>query len=175
MVRRPINQTLLHLVGPLVIGVVFLAAALVQAASSCLLLLNGTSTKGHVIGLVRQEGSAGDEGQETVVVFAPVFVFAAENGKEFTVRSKAGSNPPAYAVGQEVRVLYRKGDPGSARIATFGQLWGVACGFSAAGVVLSAVGGVLLAWGRSRIRPGLPTTNDEWSERWAAQGRTTWF
>lgn len=172
--RKPINQTLLHLVGPLIIGCVFLATALISAVWTSTLMLGGTSAKGHVSELVRREGSAGEDGQ-TFMVFAPVFIFTASDGREYSVRSGAGSNPPAYFVGQEVGVLYRKGYPTSARITSFGQMWGLACGFAIAGVILSVVGLVLLAWGRSRVRRGLPTTNDKLSRRWAAEGRTIWF
>ena len=175
MARRPINQTLLHLIGPVIIGICFVIIALYFAGSTCLLLWSGDSGTGHVVALARQEGTAGDEGDQKIVVFAPVFVFTTSDGAEHTVQSRTGSDPPGYVVGQAVRVLYRGDEPGSARIATFGQLWGPACGFGIAGLTLSAVGAVLLMWGRSRIRRGLPTTNDEWTQKWAARGMTTWF
>ena len=170
MARRPINQTLLHLAGPLVMGICFVIVAMCFAGSTLLLLRSGHSSTGHVVALTRQEGAAGDEGDQKIVVFAPVFVFTPPDGEEHTVQSRAGSNPPGYVVGQAVRVLYREGEPDSAKIATFGQMWGPACGFAVAGLILSGVGALLLAWGRSRVRRGLPTTNDEWTQKWAARG-----
>lgn len=55
--------------------------------------------------------------------YAPVFSFKAADGKTYSVTSNTSSNPPGFAVNDEVEVLYDPADPQRARINTFVQLW----------------------------------------------------
>jgi len=54
------------------------------------------------------------------------------------------SNPPGYAVGQSVRVLYDPQNPASARLKGSAQIWLVPIIVAPIGVVFFATGGVLL-------------------------------
>lgn len=55
--------------------------------------------------------------------YAPAFEFADAHGVRHRVYSETGSNPPAYEVGERVRVLYPAADPRSARLEGFLELW----------------------------------------------------
>jgi len=50
-------------------------------------------------------------------------VFTDESGKEHTIHSSAGSNPPRFPVGSTVSVLYRVSDPTDATIEDRFILW----------------------------------------------------
>jgi hypothetical protein len=78
--------------------------------------------------------------------YAPVFSFVAEDRSSYTVISGTESNPPAFTVGQPVRVIYLENNPATARLDTFLDLWffpSVSCGlgflFAAASFLLRLV------------------------------------
>jgi hypothetical protein len=81
----------------------------------------------------------------TTITFAPVFTYRASDGRAYAVTASSSSNPPSYAMGQQVRVLYEADDPAGARIDSFGELWGFPLGFAIASLICGAIGfGVLL-------------------------------
>jgi len=45
------------------------------------------------------------------------------DGETYTMNSSSYSSPPAYHVGQAVRVVYDKANPSKARIDNFWELW----------------------------------------------------
>ena len=55
------------------------------------------------------------------------------NGKQFTFQSSVSSTPPAYFVGEKVRVLYRPDNPASAQINSFTDQWLLPIGFTFGG------------------------------------------
>jgi hypothetical protein len=72
---------------------------------------------GKIIKLVENRSS--DSG----MTYRPVFVFRDSDGRDHEIYSSVGSCPPAYKVGEEVTVLYNKGDPENASLAGFFDLW----------------------------------------------------
>ncbi len=64
-----------------------------------------------------------DSDSKQTTSYAPVFSFKAANGETYSVTSHTSSNPPSFAVNDEVEVLYDPADPQHARINTFVQLW----------------------------------------------------
>jgi len=56
-------------------------------------------------------------------VYYPKFSFQTPDGVTHTIASNSGSSPPSYNVGQHVQVLYTPGDPNSARLNSFWELW----------------------------------------------------
>lgn len=121
-----------------VMGTVWLVAAAAMAVHTLRFLRTSVETRGTVIGNVRIEQRDSD-GQVTTN-FAPEFSFAGADGKSYTVTSATSSNPPEFAEGQEVRVLYNPRIPGEARIDSFRQLWFLPILFGAFGIVASAIG-----------------------------------
>lgn len=79
--------------------------------------------------------------------FRPRVRFETGDGAIYTVTGQMAYTSKRYAVGADLPLLYQKGAPGQARIATFFDNW---LGATVAGVVgvLSLVGGMLVRRGR---------------------------
>ena len=141
MVKRPILWRIVR----------FVRIVLSVTASCCLVLcigsviytavFLGTAQKatGKVVELNERFNSAADATE-----YAPVFSFAAQDGKTYTVSSSTASNPSGFEIGDPVVVLYSKSNPGGARIASFVQLWLVPMVFLIIGVVHGLIAGFLL-------------------------------
>jgi hypothetical protein len=107
--------------------------------------------------VVRLEAVPDDDGG--VMNYAPVFSFTAENGQTYTVRSGVATNPPGFAEGDAVRILYSRSDPGSAKIDSFWQLWTMTVILASLGLFFSVPGYLLLRYERKRNRETLAATS----------------
>jgi len=112
----------------LIVGVAFLLITIVFTAHTALFLHRSISAPGIVLGLTQQNGSDG------TVSYAPIFTFKAQSGLSYTITSAVASNPPSFAPGQQVRVLYEESKPQEARIGAFWQLWFVQFIFGVFGI-----------------------------------------
>ena len=81
--------------------------------------------------------------------YCPVFQFAAD-GAQYTVTSSACQNPPAFQVGQAVRVNYLKSKPTWAQTDTIGAKWGFTLGFGIAAILEIPLAIFIFAWLRAR-------------------------
>ncbi|HWG19791.1 MAG TPA: DUF3592 domain-containing protein [Terracidiphilus sp.] len=121
------------------VGVIFLALSGVFALFTRSFIQRAVSTDGTVVKLVefvdRQHGD---------VDYAPVFTFAAMDGQKYTIASSVRSSPPAYSLGEHVRVLYDKNNPANAKLSSFTQLWFLPTTFAILGGIFTLVGVVLL-------------------------------
>ena len=126
-------------------GLAFLLVAVIAGVRTIAFLHSSVAEPGTVISNVRVETRLADGGEATTS-FAPEFTFTGVDGKTYTTTSSTSSNPPAFAEGQAVRVLYDPRNPGSARIDTFWEIWGLTVGFGIAGLISFALGGVWMAW-----------------------------
>lgn len=81
------------------------------------LTTQGERTIGQVIEM--EESTDGEGG---CCVYSPVVEFTA-NGRPVRFEGGNASSPPAYRVGQEVKVLYNPQDPDDASIDSFYELW----------------------------------------------------
>ena len=79
--------------------------------------------------------------EDGAVNYAPVFTFAADDGKIYTITSDTSTNPPEFEVGQSVPVLYSKGNPAGAKLSSFGQLWIDTVVSASLGAVFTTLGG----------------------------------
>jgi hypothetical protein len=84
-------------------------------------LRTASTATGTVDDLI-QEASEDSEGNWSTYYY-PLFQFRTSDGKDIQVRSKAGSNPSYFRIGQSVQVLYNPNDAQSAQINSFSQLW----------------------------------------------------
>lgn len=137
------------------VGTVFLLVAVALAGNMLLFLRISIAETGTVVSNVRVEQRDSD-GQATIA-FKPEFTFTGADGKTYTVTSATGSNPPEFAEGQTVRVLYNPMNPGTAKIDSFTQLWFMPILFGAFGVVLSAIGYTWMYFTVKRQREVLST------------------
>jgi hypothetical protein len=139
-----------------IVGALVLAPFL--AAGPCLLVVAaalGWQTESFIRSSLAVDGTVVElyahrpgHGSDT---YAPVFTYTADDGQTYRVTSRISSNPPAFAPGQHVRVLFLKGQPGTARIGSFKQLWTAAFTCGIVGAVFSCVSIVLIR--RLRLNP----------------------
>lgn len=121
-----------------VMGTLWLVAALAMAVHTLRFLRTSVAATGTVVSNIRIEQRDSD-GQVTTN-FAPEFTFSSADSRSYTVTSATSSNPPEFAEGQQVRVLYSPANPGNARIDSFRQLWFLPIVLAAFGFFASAIG-----------------------------------
>jgi hypothetical protein len=96
----------------------------------------------HAVGTVVQLSV--DRNDNGSTVYYPIVAFTTARGDSVTVRSKVGSNPPSWRVGDAVDVLYDPADPQGARLAGFFHLHIGSFVFGILGLVFGAIGGIWL-------------------------------
>lgn len=119
-------------------GVAMLLGSLWMYSNTRRFLAVAESTTGEVTSLVRRQTREG-------VTFAPTVRFRTLRGKVFEFVSATSSNPPGYAVGDAVGVLYNPVRPGEATIRGFFPLWGGTVILGGIAVPFTATGSILLA------------------------------
>lgn len=103
----------------LVAGVIIIAFGFDHLIRSVNMQCSWLHAEGTV---VRLEGRT--SGTRHGSTWAPVFQFTTpDDGQAHTVTSRVASSPPAYSVGESVRVLYSTEDPQDAIINSFFQLY----------------------------------------------------
>lgn len=114
-------------------GVVLLVISIGLGVHTTRLVADGVEADGIVTGL--QASRTSDS-----TTWRPEVSFMAADGRTYRFVSSSGSNPPAYARGERVVVLYMPDNPQGARIKGFFSLWGgmVICGVL--GVIFAGIG-----------------------------------
>ena len=79
------------------------------------LVKGGGGADGTVVALDESDSDGG-------TTYAPIVEYVVD-GETYTMNSSSYSSPPAYHVGQAVRVVYDKANPSKARIDNFWELW----------------------------------------------------
>ena len=128
-------------------GFVFLAAGAAFLLHTAVFVRQAMPASGKILSLQPMLDQ-----QNGTVNYAPIFTFAADDGKVYTVTANTATNPPGFEIGQTVRVLYRKADPGGARLPSFWQLWFLTICFLMLGVFSTAAGSLLLRYERRHKR-----------------------
>lgn len=120
----------------LIIGGVLLANAAFLVVRQAALVMAGTAATGEVIALQPVSATRGP------TLYRPVVRFMTENGPT-TIVGQVNANPPAYAVGDAVRVLYNRERPSEATIDSFAERWFHALIFGVLGAAAATLGGVV--------------------------------
>jgi hypothetical protein len=124
-------------------GPLCLFIALGSALQRAALIYSGLRAEGTVIAK-QQMGT-------TRVTYAPIFQFAASDGRTYVVTSNVYGRESAFKYGEHVRVLYRQDHPESARIDAFAVLWTLPLVFGVVGAAFSVIPALVLAsWMRRR-------------------------
>lgn len=133
------------------ICVAMLGGAYYYGRTSWVLSSGGAKAGGKVVAL-KESPATHDSG----VTYYPVIEYEVA-GRSYTFTPSNSSNPPAYAVGERVALLYDPSDPGRARVDSWWELWLMPLALGgAAAVVAVVVNGLAL---RSAMR-GQPFGDD---------------
>jgi hypothetical protein len=120
------------------IGAGLLAGAMMWSVQTQRFLAEAVTAQGRVVELVHSRSSDS-------TTYRPVVRFTDSRGEEIEFTSSTGSNPPSYARGEQVAVLYLPGAPQDARINGFFSLWGGPAILGAIGSVFFLIGaGIIL-------------------------------
>ena len=92
--------------------------------------------------------------------YRPVVTYQSSGGEKQTFVSQIGSSPAAYEVGESVKVRYEMGEPSSAVIDNFWEMWGIISVLVGLGVIFLAIAmsTFYTAIRSSRLRKELPET-----------------
>jgi hypothetical protein len=112
-------------------------------------LRTAETAEGSVVQLSWQQ-SSGRHGPSWTAY--PQIRFQTAEGRSILFFASVGSNPPSYAAGQPVKVLYDPQNPYHAEIDSFGQLWTLSIVFTGLGLFFSAPQAVLVVWQRASAR-----------------------
>jgi hypothetical protein len=127
-------------------GAATIGVAIVFVITTAVFIHKATVTSGKILDLIPVA-----DNEDNAINYAPVFTFTAADGRSYTATSSVATNPPGFAVGQAVRVLYDPRNPSDARLKSTAQLWMVPLICVPIALVLSALGGVAL-WFDRRYR-----------------------
>jgi hypothetical protein len=115
-----------------IVAAIALVVALGFGVNTALFVSHSVVATGTVTALLEHNGDNG-------TTFAPQYTFTAQDGRTYDGLSNSSSNPPAYSVGQTIRVRYNPSHPGSNRIDSFGGLWGFPAIFALVAVAFAAL------------------------------------
>jgi hypothetical protein len=132
----------------LLVGLGLVAGGLYFASIQADLLLNGASAVGRVAA-VEAGSSTSSSGRPG---FFPVVEFVTEHGNTVRFRHRTGQNPPAYVVGDEVRVTYLPDAPDGALIDEAFKNWLLPGLLLLIGAGLSVISVKGIAGARRRLR-----------------------
>lgn len=124
------------------IGFAMLIGALIAFHYTRDFIASAMQAEGEVIELIRTETESTD--RRNVISFHPVVQFTpAQASHPIQFTDAAGTNPPAYHVGESVLVLYNPQTPEQAHINRFFSLWFMVIIFSVLGTIFALIGGFL--------------------------------
>jgi hypothetical protein len=119
-------------------GPVFIALAIGFGIHTSSFLHHSIAADGTIVSLRTVK-----DDKDGTTTYAPIFTFLAANGQTYTVSSDSGSNPPSFAPGKHVRVLYEAGNPIGAEIDSFWQVWVFPVVFAIIGLIATVMGHAL--------------------------------
>jgi Protein of unknown function (DUF3592) len=126
-----------------VLAPLMIIAAIVGIVNEQHFLNTASKAEGTVVEMVERKADNG-------TAYAPVYVFNDAVGHEQKVYSRWSSYPPAYRVGEKIRVIYNPHAPQDAQIEGFFDMWGWMMIVGVIGLVYAVIGPVLVLFGRRR-------------------------
>lgn len=115
------------------LGIGMLAGALFLYQDTRLFLTEAAKTEGTVVNFMQTYSNHG-------ITYAPVVHFVNRNNETIVIVSSTATNPPAYAKGEKVEVLYFPAKPQEARINSFFTLWGGSVILGVMGAIFCLIG-----------------------------------
>lgn len=121
------------------VGAGMLAGSAALALRTRAFLARAEGAAGTVTRLERSESTDSDNRRS--VYYYPYVRFELPSGEVHEFRGGTGSNPPAWAIGERVDVLYDPARPAEARIRGFSSLWLGSVILGGLGLLFALVGG----------------------------------
>jgi Protein of unknown function (DUF3592) len=84
--------------------------------------------------------------------YHPVVTYTTQEGKEYTIHSNSGSNPPSYTKGEKVDIYYNPKDPNDVSMPDFFSQWGGGVITGGIGLIPTLIGFGILFAQRSRTK-----------------------
>ncbi len=145
------RSSLIGLLIPIAIGIVFLVGMAVSLAQVAIFVGHATKTEAAYVGsLARSGGSHGG------TFLYPRFRFAASDGRVVTITSTFGSTEQPYSDGERVPLLYDPDHPEHAERDSF-QLWLPPLFLAPFGLLFTGIPAIILIVMRNRRSPSLPS------------------
>lgn len=126
------------------VGVLLLLGSGSWALEKFRFIETATHAEGEVIDLERIRSS------DNSVTWAPVVQFTTLQGETFQIQSSSSSNPPLYAVGEKIEVLYSPDSPHDAEMDGFFSLWGGILIMVIIGAGFTGMGGGMILYASRR-------------------------
>ena len=127
-----------------IIGAGMLIGAFFLYTSTSTFLKTSITAEGEVIDLLTSRSSRSSSNSSysgTSITYKPLVEFIDKEGKLYEFTTNSSSNPPSYAIGERVKVLYNPKSPHDAKIQGFFSLWGAALLVGGLGLVFFIIGG----------------------------------
>jgi len=121
-------------------GTCFLLFAIGFAVYEGYFLSHSTATEGTVLANIEVQQPDASTG-----AFCTQFQYESADGTTHTMTSSACADPPAFAVGQRIRIHYANSNPADAQTDSFGAKWGMVLGFGIATLLLLPLGALFLS------------------------------
>ena len=126
------------------IGLIFLAVAGFLLVSDRGFSDRAVRTSGVVVDLVRHVDRDRDRNRSSSVSYSAVIAFRAEDGRRHEFSETVRTNPPRFAVGDTVPVLYDRRQISHATVDDFWGRRGLSTIFLGMGAIFTLLGGTLL-------------------------------
>ncbi|PHJ57965.1 hypothetical protein VF14_28395 [Nostoc linckia z18] len=137
------------------VGTIITVTGIIIGLNTRSFVASAIPTQGTVIELV-QRWSTDNKGRSSYVYY-PVVQYTTRSGESTVFESTSGTNPPQFAKGQQIEILYVPDKPGSATINSWFSLWFLPLMFTGLGSIFAVVGGVVLL----KSFPGLMRRNSQ--------------
>jgi hypothetical protein len=125
------------------VGIGMLVGTFLLIKSTSAFMSAAIPTMGTVVQLVARQSS----GSGSSTTYAPKVQFTTQAGARIEFVSSASANPPSYASGEQVEVLYLQSAPEQARINGFFSIWGAPLILGSLGFIFTLAGGGILSAG----------------------------
>lgn len=122
----------------LLLGSAFLYLAYLAYSSTAKFLKKAEITLGEVVRYEERWSRSSKGGRSKL--YYPVINFQARNGERISFESSTGSGSPPYKIGENIKIAYNPGNPQTASIYAFFDLWFVTFFFGLIGINLFAIG-----------------------------------
>lgn len=118
----------------ILMGAIFSIVGVVSLSNNLDLSRNGISAQGTVIDLERHYGT------KRKITYKPEIEYTTSDGETVRVVYSIGSNPPAYSVGEKVKIIYSKDNHEDIVIDSILQIYGLPVIAALVGVVIFFAG-----------------------------------